>query len=141
MEVLKYSVIKSKKQYFEYCDLLEGLLIADDKSMRDEIELLTVLIEKWDDDHNTFDELDPIELLKSLMKDHKLIAKDLGLILGLSKSTVSKILNYQKGLSKNSIRKLATYFKMSQEIFNRDYRHKMKIIKTKANLKKMVDKL
>ncbi len=42
-------------------------------------------------------------------------------ILGLSKGTVSKILNYQKGFSKETIRKLATHFKLYQEAFNRPY--------------------
>ncbi len=83
----------------------------------DEIELLTLLIEKWDLDNNTFSNTDPIETIK-LMKENKLKQKDLANILGLSKGTISKILNYQKGLSKETIRKLSEYFKVRQELFN-----------------------
>jgi HTH-type transcriptional regulator/antitoxin HigA len=43
-------------------------------------------------------------------------------ILGLSKSTISKILNYHKGLSKDTIQKLSDYFKISQKAFNRPYK-------------------
>jgi HTH-type transcriptional regulator/antitoxin HigA len=80
------------------------------------------LIEKWDADHNTFDEVDPIRLLHSLMDDHKMKAKDLVDMLDISKGYVSDILNYKKGLSKDVIRKLAEKFKVSQEAFNRPYK-------------------
>ncbi|MCB0497461.1 MAG: helix-turn-helix domain-containing protein [Cyclobacteriaceae bacterium] len=122
METLKFTVIKDKKQYNSYCKTLEQLLISEGENVQDEIELLTLLIEKWDDEHNTFNDADPIELLKYLMDDHHLKAKDLVEILDISKGTISKILNYHKGLSKDTIRKLSEYFKVSQEAFNRPYK-------------------
>ncbi len=122
METLKYIIIKNKEQYDKYCELLENLIIQENNSLKDEIELLTLLIEKWDNEHNTFNDLNPVELLKSLMDEHNLKSKDLVEILGLTKGTVSKILNYHKGLSKDTIRKLSDYFKVSQEAFNRPYR-------------------
>ena len=99
-----------------------GLIIRGNKASNDEIDLLTLLIEKWDIEHSTFNDSDPVELLKTLMEEHDLKAKDLVDILDLSKGTVSKILNYHKGLSKDTIRKLSDYFKLSQEAFNRPYR-------------------
>jgi len=122
METLKYKIIKDVKQYKEYCDILEELILNESKATTDEIELLTLLIEKWDNEHNTFNDSDPIELLIALMEEHDLKAKDLVEILELSKGTVSKILNYHKGLSKETIRKLSDYFKLSQEAFNRPYK-------------------
>jgi HTH-type transcriptional regulator / antitoxin HigA len=126
MEPLKYTVIKDMRQYVRYCKILKELILRDESETQDEIELLTLLIEKWDKEHNTFIDSDPIELLKSLMEDHNLKAKDLVDILELTKGTISKILNYQKGLSKDTIRKLSDYFKLSQEAFNRPYRLKNK---------------
>ncbi len=122
METLKYTIIKTGKQYNEYCNKLETLICEENTALQDEIDLLTLLIEKWDKEHNTLMNLSPIELLKSLMADHELKSKDLVNILGLSKGTISKILNYQKGLSKETIRKLSDYFKLSQESFNRPYK-------------------
>lgn len=122
MEKLKYVIIKTKKQYNEYCNILENLTMLNKKTNNDEIELLNLLIEKWDSDHNSFDELNPIELIKTLMEANNLKSKDLVEILGLSKGTVSKILNSQKGLSKETIRILSAYFKVSQEAFNRPYK-------------------
>lgn len=123
MVALKYKVIKSKSQYWEYANLLEQLVFADHKTkeMKDEIELITLLIEKWDKDHNTFKDLDPIPLLLSFMEDGNMKAKDLAGILNVSKGLVSDILNYKKGLSKENIRILAAYFKVNQEAFNRPY--------------------
>ncbi|MCK4406474.1 MAG: helix-turn-helix domain-containing protein [Bacteroidales bacterium] len=122
MNYLKYTIIKTGKQYNEYCNALEELLVQDKNALSDEIELLTLLIEKWDAEHNSFDDLNPVELIKALMEENKLKPKDLIEILDLSKGTVSKILNYHKGLSKETIRKLSNYFNVSQEAFNRPYK-------------------
>jgi len=122
METLKYKIIKDEEQYKRYCNILEDLLGNENPENRDEIELLTLLIEKWDSENDSMLDLNPIELLKALMADHDLKAKDLVGILDLSKGSVSKMLNYQKGLSKDTIRKLADYFSVSQEAFNRPYK-------------------
>ena len=127
MEALKYKVIKSREQYDEYCQLLEQFAFQENTTpeLEEEIELLTVLIEKYDQENNTFEEVDPITMLKSLMEDHNLKAKDLVNILGVSKGLVSDILNYKKGLSKEVIRKLSEHFSMNQEAFNRPYKLKV----------------
>lgn len=124
MTTLKYKVITSKAQYKEYSNVLEQFVFSGskDRNTKDEIALLTLLIEKWDAEHNNFDELDPVQLLHSFIDEHKLKAKDLADILEISKGYVSDILNYKKGLSKEVIRKLADYFKVSQEAFNRPYK-------------------
>ena len=123
MESLKYKVISTKPQYIDYCKKLETLIFSQvkNKNLNDEIALLTLLIEKWDSEHNTFNELDPVQLLTSFMNSHNIKAKDLVTLLGISKSYVSEILNYKKGFSKSVIRSLSTYFKVSQEAFNRPY--------------------
>lgn len=129
MERLKYTVIKNKVQYKEYCKALEELIDsgAKAKATGDEIDLLTLLIEKWDEEHNSFMEVDPIKLLHSFMEDHKMKAKDLVKLLNVSKGYISDILNYKKGLSKEIIRDLSTHFKVSQEAFNRPYKLKSPI--------------
>jgi HTH-type transcriptional regulator/antitoxin HigA len=127
METLKYTIIKDKQQYFDYCNILEHLIVGENNTSQDEIELLELLIEKWDEECNSFDDLNPIDLLKSLMNDNNLKAQDLVNILDLTKGTISKILNYHKGLSKDVIRKLSNHFKVSQEAFNRPYELENKV--------------
>jgi HTH-type transcriptional regulator/antitoxin HigA len=82
--------------------------------VNDEIELLTLLIEKYDEEHRSHDMPDPVALLKSLMADHKIKRKDLARIPDVSTGLVSDILHYKKGLSKDGIRILAGHFKLSQ---------------------------
>ncbi len=120
MQVLKYTVIKNALQYEEYCNLLESLAETGEKDS-EEAALLTVLIEKWDAEHNTFRDVDPVELLRGLMNEHSLNATKLAASLQVSKGLVSDILHYKKGLSKDNIRILAALFKVSQEAFNRPY--------------------
>ena len=124
MVTLKYKVITSKIQYKEYSNILEDLVFsgAKDRNTKDEIALLTLLIEKWDAERSTFDDVDPVHLLHSLMDDHNMKAKDIVDLLGVSKGYVSDILNYKKGLSKDVIRTLSGHFKVSQEAFNRPYK-------------------
>ncbi len=141
MDALKYKIIKSRKQYDEYCNILEELVFQNQANNNiqiiEEIELLTLLIAKWDKENNSFMEMDPIQLLKSLMTENKLKAVDLVKILGVSKGLVSSILNYRKGLSKESIRKLSNYFKLSQEAFNRPYKLIAEVNKHYRNAKLM----
>jgi HTH-type transcriptional regulator / antitoxin HigA len=124
MATLKYKIITSKTQYKDYSKVLEALVFSGsrDRNTKDEIALLTLLIEKWDAEHNSFEELDPVQLIQSLMNEHNLKAKDLVGILDISKGYVSDILHYKKGLSKDVIRKIAEHFKLSQEAFNRPYK-------------------
>jgi HTH-type transcriptional regulator/antitoxin HigA len=123
METLVYKIIKTKSQYHKYCDKLELLIDLSKKSkdVIDEIELLHLLIDKYDAEHNNFDDLNPIELLKVLMKENNMKAVELSTLLNVSEGLVSDMLNFKKGLSKETIRILSERFKMNQAAFNRPY--------------------
>ena len=91
MENLKYKIIKNKEQYNEYCNILESLVVSDGD--QDEIDLLTLLIENWDQKNIQIDNTEPVDLIKYLLEVNELKSKNLSEILNLSKGTVSKILN------------------------------------------------
>lgn len=124
MEVLQYKIIRTETQYWDYCNRLEELVMREssDPEVEEEVDLLTLLIEKWDEEHDTLGKSDPVEALKYLMAEHQLKSNTLGDLLGVSKSFISEILHYKKGFSKENIRKLAEYFKVKQELFNRPYK-------------------
>lgn len=124
MESMKYKVIKSDEQYFEYAKRLEELVGngLDSQKDIDEYELLYLLIRTWDDEHRQSPEMDPVEFIKSLMEGHHLSQNDLAEIAEVGKSYISEILNYKKCMSKNVIRKLADHFKIRQEALNKHYR-------------------
>ena len=116
-------VIKSIEQYHKYCNELEELTSRRKLTAEHEekIDLLTVLIEKWDKDHYKSEDTHPVELLKQLMEMHDLNAATLSKNTGLDKTVLSKIINNKKGFSKEVIRILANYFKVNQEAFNKPY--------------------
>ncbi|MGM0506312.1 MAG: helix-turn-helix domain-containing protein [Bacteroidota bacterium] len=123
MSDLRYTVIKNKEQYDTYCELVEELAFSGSaEEKEDEIDLLLLLIEDWDRKQYPLPELDPVQLVKSLMGDNELRQKDLVEITGVGKSTISEILNYKKRMSKDVIRQLSSHFKIQQEALNRSYR-------------------
>ena len=142
MAPLPYKVIKSLKQYKDYCNTLETLVTSPKKTQthQDTIDLLTLLIEKWDEEHNTFPDANPVELLSYLMKENKLKATDLANELGVGKSLISDILHYRRGLSRDIIRKLASGFKVSQELFNKPYKLASPIKSHRTTTKKKLAK-
>ncbi|MEX2590392.1 MAG: transcriptional regulator [Chitinophagales bacterium] len=121
-----YIIIRTEDQYYAYCNELERLSskYQDNPSdmLLDKIETLTLLIEHYDQEHSTLNELDPIELLKYLMKENQLKQIELANLLQISKGHLSDILSYKKGLSKNIIRLLSERFKVRQSAFNRPYK-------------------
>ena len=49
---IKYTTIKNREQYNDYCDQLEALVSRENaETFQDEIDLLTLLIEKYDEEH------------------------------------------------------------------------------------------
>jgi HTH-type transcriptional regulator/antitoxin HigA len=142
MDPLPYKVIKSLKQYKDYCNVLETLVTSPQKTQahQDTIDLLTLLIEKWDEQHNSFSDANPVELLRYLMKENKLKATDLANELEVGKSLISDILHYRRGISRDLIRKLASRFKVSQELFNKPYKPASPIKARRTTTKKKLTK-
>ena len=123
MATLLYKVIKTKNRYAKYCGILETLT-ADRLHLRvaqDGIELLTLLIEKYDEEQGPDYNADPVEILKYLMNDHGMKAVDLAKLLNVSKGLVVDMLQYKRRFSKENIRILAQRFKLNPEAFNRPY--------------------
>ncbi len=128
MQTLKYTIIASDSQYNKYAKVIKTLLFSNvkTKAVKDEIDLITLLIEKYDAENSISYQYDPVELLKSLMKNRKMKNVELAKLLDVSEGLVSDILKKKKGLSKETIRILAKEFKLKQEAFNRVYPLKSK---------------
>lgn len=135
---MNYSIIKNKIQYKAYSKKLFELgKKKASPRIQDEMELLELLIDKWEKDNLKNESLNPVQLLKYLMQNNDINRNDLINVLGVSKGTLSKILNYKKGLSKKTIRLLSEYFNISQEAFNRPYELKIGLNKGHQDEKMM----
>ena len=120
VQSLEYTLIRNKSQYCQYCDSLESLLMMKkkSKSIQDEIDLLTLLIEKYDEAHHPFHHLSPGAILKSLLIDHKMKSVDLANILGVSQGLVSDMIAEKKAISKKNMLLISKHFKVNQHFLN-----------------------
>jgi HTH-type transcriptional regulator/antitoxin HigA len=79
-------------------------------------ELLTLLIEAYEEKHYPIRSATPLEVLQELMTANDLRQKDLAPLFG-SESIVSEVLSGKRGLNKRHIEKLSRRFKVSPELF------------------------
>lgn len=98
--------IKSEKDYQKALKRLEVIFDARPGTKDgDELEILGILIEKYEDEHYPIESPDPIEAIKFRMEQMGYKQKDLTDVIG-SKSHVSEILNRKRKLTIEMIRNL-----------------------------------
>jgi len=88
-------------------------LTAEEKSF---MELLTLLVEAYEEKHFPIRSASPVEVLMELMTANNLRQKDLAPMLG-SESVVSEVLSGKRELNKRHIEKLSKRFNVSPELF------------------------
>jgi HTH-type transcriptional regulator/antitoxin HigA len=79
-------------------------------------ELLTTLIEQFEEQHYAVDRPSPVEAMKALMEERGLRQRDLIPVFGAS-SVVSDVIHGKRGISKAHTRKLAAFSHAPIEIF------------------------
>ena len=111
-------VITSDAQNERYISALLGLekrerLTAKEREFA---ELLTVLIEAYEDEHYSIRATSPVEVLVELMEANNLKQKDLARLFG-SESVVSEVLRGKRELNKHHIERLSKRFDVSPAVF------------------------
>jgi HTH-type transcriptional regulator/antitoxin HigA len=118
---MKYKLIKTNKDYQLALKRLDNIFDAKKGTVEaDELELLSMLIEKYEDSLYTIDLPDPIEAIKFRMEQMSYSQKDLAEIVGL-KSRASEILNKKRKLTLEMIRNLHKALHIPTEILIQDY--------------------
>ena len=97
--------------------LMDKNLAAGSKEA-DELEVLALLIERYEQEKFPIDKPDPIEAIKFRMEQLQLLKKDLIPFIG-SASKVTEVLNGTRQLSLNMIRKLSEGLSISVDILIR----------------------
>ncbi len=114
--------IKTEKDYKKALERLELIFDATPNSKEgDEAEILSLLIENFENKHFPIDSPDPIEAIKIRMEEMNLKQKDLVGIIG-GKSSVSEILNKKRRLTVNMIRKLEQILHISASVLVNNYK-------------------
>jgi HTH-type transcriptional regulator/antitoxin HigA len=100
---------------------LEAIFHAEaDTPEGDKAEVISILIEKYEDEHFPIGLPDPIEAVKFRMEQMGMKQKDLAEIVGF-KSRVSEILNKKRKLTLGMIRKLNTKLGIPTEVLVQEY--------------------
>src|SRR5450631_2177924 len=111
-------VIRSERENEYYVQALYDLdqrksLTREERELAD---LLTLLIEDFEERHYSLPKATPLETLAFLMEQHSLKQKDLVDVFG-TRSIVSEVINGKRELNKEHIRKLSERFGVSPEVF------------------------
>ena len=113
--------IKTEKDYQNALKRLEVIFDAIPGSRHgDELEILAMLIEDYEDKHYPIDSPDPIEAIKFRMEQMGYKQKDLAKIIGF-KGRVSEILNRKRKLSLEMIRNLHEKMNIPLEALVKEY--------------------
>jgi len=114
--------IKTEKDYNNALAKLELVFDAPINSEEgDEAEILTMLIENYENEHYPIEDPDPIEAIRIRMEEMDMKQKDLIGIIG-GKSRVSEILNRKKKLTVEMIRKLEKHLLLPASVLISDYK-------------------
>lgn len=86
----------------------------------DELEILSILIDRYENEHFPIGMPDPIEAIRFRMEQMGMKQKDLAKVMGF-KSRVSEILNRKRKLTLDMIRKLNTTLHIPTDVLVQDY--------------------
>ena len=112
-------VIRTEKENEAYTEVLYDLdrrsksLTAAEKELA---ELLTLLIEDFEEKRYRLPRAKPLDVLRFLMEQHNLLQKDLADVFG-TRSIVSEVLSGKRNLNKDHIERLSARFHVSPEVF------------------------
>lgn len=113
--------IKTEKDYEKSLVRLELIFDASPNSKEgDEAEILSLLIENYENQNYPIEAPDPIEAIKIRMEEMNIKQKDLVGVIG-GKSRVSEILNKKKRLTLDMIRKLNIQLNIPTEVLIQNY--------------------
>ncbi len=118
---MKILPIRNEKDYQNALKRLEDIFDAKKGTDEgDELEILSILIDRFENEQFPMGMPDPIEAIKFRMEQMGMKQKDLAEVVGF-KSRVSEILNKKRKLTLDMIRKLNTTLHIPTEVLIQDY--------------------
>lgn len=114
------AVINSEAEYDRLVAVVNKLAVIPEDRISPEqerlLDIITLLVEKYDDEQYPLPVAPPHEVIQFLMQDRGLRNRDLEPLLG-SRGVTSEVINGKRKPSKTQIRKLVEFFKVSPEVF------------------------
>lgn len=119
--MMNITPIRNETDYQNALNRLEDIFDAKKESAEgDELEILSILIDQYENEHFHIGMPDPIEAIKFRMEQMGMKQKDLAKVMGFN-SRVSEILNKKRKLTLNMIRKLNETLHIPTEVLVQDY--------------------
>lgn len=114
---MNWKVLKTEADYNQASIRMMEIFEAQPNTpLRDELELLMLLIKNYDELHYQLPQLDALEVIKYKMEEKGIKARDLEPIIG-SKGHVSAILSGKREITLKMAQKLKNYFNLPAEVF------------------------
>jgi len=111
---MKVKIIKTESEYKSACEKIYKLMHSTDKDIKpgtpegDELELLSLLAERYEMQHYAMGSPDPVEAIKFRMDQMNLKQSDIAILFG-GKTRVSEVLNRKRPLTLKMITLLNRY--------------------------------
>lgn len=111
---MKTKILKTKQEYNEACKRIYSLINSSENTIEldspegEEIELLSLLVEKYELEHHRLEAPDPIEAIKFRMEQMNLKQADIAPLFG-GKTRVSEVLHRRRPLTLKMITLLNRY--------------------------------
>lgn len=111
---MKTKILKTEQEYNEACERIYNLINSTEKAIEtdspegEEIELLSLLVEKYEQEHHQMEAPTPIEAIKFRMEQMNLKQADIAPLFG-GKTRVSEVLNGKRTLTLKMITLLNRY--------------------------------
>jgi HTH-type transcriptional regulator/antitoxin HigA len=118
---MNISPIRNKTDYNTALERIEGLMDAESGTVEsDELEVLSLMVDAYEETHFPIDDPDPIGFLKNVMEFKGLEQKDLAELLN-SRPRASEILNRQRPLNLTMVRKISHAWQVPVDPLIREY--------------------
>jgi HTH-type transcriptional regulator/antitoxin HigA len=119
---MEFRLIKTEKEYQNALRRLDQVFDAPTGTAEsDEADILTLLIDDFENRLYPIEAPDPIEAIKIRMEEMQLKQKDIALALG-GKNRASEILNRKRKLTLDMIRKLSETLNLSVSLLIQEYK-------------------
>lgn len=98
--------------------LIDRLLQEDlDKAEQQYLDVLTDLVESYEDEHYPFSDASAADVLRELMTSNRLTQQQLAKRVKISQSTISQVLSGRRSLTRGDMIALAKFFQVSPAVF------------------------
>jgi HTH-type transcriptional regulator/antitoxin HigA len=111
---MKTKILKTEQEYKAACERIYELIHSTENTIEpespkgEEIDILSLLVEKYEEEHHQMEAPDPVEAIKFRMEQMNLKQQDIAPLFG-GKTRVSEVLNGKRALTLKMITLLNRY--------------------------------